>query len=506
MKEHKTNRLIICLIICAILVLIPLTGVVADAAIRAEDVKADSNANSTIDSNVGDNTGANLDTDVNPDLDTDTDNNIDSNPDVDDDNDSTVEGGENQDPSVNPDNGDDDNTEVNPDNGDDDNGEVNPDNGDDNNAEVNPDEGDDDNGEVNPDEGDDGENTPDVAPDNGNVDSDDDHHQSGNVGSDDKIEEVKPSTNYMIGKTLSFETGVEMIVYLNASALMGMGEISIEVVKPIFDKDGAVISEKTTMVTEYKNSKIAGKDAYRFVYADIRADEFATEVTINVLADGEVIQSTVYSVKMYVQSQLAKSTIPANMKSFLVDMVNYGAAAQNYFDYNTSNLANADLTPEQQAYATKDLPEVESVYNVVAGADNLVTTGGVALSLMNTIEANIYVYLNDCNQEDIYAVLEYQDAFSDEIKEMVVDGNDFKYLLNNKYSIVFDEYTPMQMGDAFTVRFFAKDTDAQIGETMTYSIHSYVVRAMEKDDIDPELRAVLEAMIKYGASAKAYFA
>ena len=490
MKEHKTNRLIICLIICAILVLIPLTGVVADAAIRAEDVKADSNANSTIDSNVGDNTGANLDTDVNPDLDTDTDNNIDSNPDVDDDNDSIVEGGENQDPSVNPDGGDDDNAEVNPDNGDDDNAEVNPD----------------DNTTVNPDAGNDGENTPDVAPDNGNIDSDDNHHQSGNVGTNDKIEEVKPSPNYFIGKTLSFETGVEMIVYLNANALMGMGEISIEVVKPIFDKDGAVISEETTMVTEYKNSKIAGKDAYRFVYANIRADEFATEVTINVLADGEVIQSTVYSVKMYVQSQLAKSTVPANMKSFLVDLVNYGAAAQNYFDYNTSNLANADLTPEQQAYATKDLPEIESVYNVVAGADNLVTTGGVALSLMNTIEAHIYVYLNDCNQEDIYAVIEYQDAFSDEIKEMVVDGNDFKYLLNNKYSIVFGEYTPMQMGDEFTVRFFAKDTDAQIGETMTYSIHSYVVRAMEKDDIDPELRAVLEAMIKYGASAKAYFA
>ena len=457
MKEHRKNNFIIVCIICALIVLIPLTGVVADAAIRAEDVKADSNANSTIDSIVGDNTGANLDTDANPDLDTDTDNNIDSNPDVDDDNDSTVEGGENQDPSVNPDNGDD------------------------------------------------GEDTPDVVPGNGNVGSDDNHHQSGNVGSDDKIEEVKPSTNYFTGKTLSFETGVEIIVYLDASALMGMGEVSIEVVKPIFDKDGAVISEETTIVTEYKNSKVSGKDAYRFVYADIRADEYATEVTINVLADGEVIQSTVYSVKMYVQAQLTKSTIPANMKSFLVDMLNYGAAAQNYFDYNTSNLANADLTPEQQAYATKDLPEIESVYNVVAGADNFVTTGGVALSLMNTIDANIYVYLNDCNQEDVYAVIEYQDAFSDEMKEMVVDGNDFTHLLNNKYRIVFGEYVPMQMGDAFTVRFFAKDTDAQIGETITYSIHSYVVRAMEKDNIDPELLAVLEAMIKYGASAKAYF-
>ena len=36
-------------------------------------------------------------------------------------------------------------------------------------------------------------------------------------------------------------------------------------------------------------------------------------------------------------------------------MLNYGAAAQEYFGYNESDLANSILTEEQQALATGDV-------------------------------------------------------------------------------------------------------------------------------------------------------
>ena len=43
------------------------------------------------------------------------------------------------------------------------------------------------------------------------------------------------------------------------------------------------------------------------------------------------------------------------LRSVYVDMLNYGAAAQIQFGYDTSNLANRNLTAEQKEWATKDV-------------------------------------------------------------------------------------------------------------------------------------------------------
>jgi hypothetical protein len=58
-----------------------------------------------------------------------------------------------------------------------------------------------------------------------------------------------------------------------------------------------------------------------------------------------------YSPKQYAISRLSRSTDP-QMKALCVAMLNYGAAAQVYFDYKTDDLMNAGLTAEQQALVT----------------------------------------------------------------------------------------------------------------------------------------------------------
>lgn len=384
MKEHKTNRLIVCLIICALIAFIPLTGVVADAAIRSN------NATSNIDSVVD-------------------------------------------------------------------------------------------------------------KP----IDSVTDGNTGSNIDPDGSVETVKP-VDYLIGKTLSFENGVEMVFYFNADVMNGMDNIALEVVKPIFGANGEVIDNETTIITEYKTTTIAGKNAYRFVYTGINAKEYSTEVTATLRAGDSSLEAVSYSIKAYAMAQLAKP-VEAEMKTLLVDMLNFGAASQVFFGYNVSNLANADLTAEQQAYATAEIPEAESVHEVVNGENDMIDIGGVSLSLMNTIDAHIRFNLNGCNAEDIYAVIEYKDAFSDATNKMILDSNDFKYHFDNKYSVAFCKYTAMQMADSFTLKFYDKATDAQVGDSITYSIHSYIVRALEDENISPELLSILEAMLKYGASSKEYF-
>ena len=71
------------------------------------------------------------------------------------------------------------------------------------------------------------------------------------------------------------------------------------------------------------------------------------------LADGSYVYSDLYnySAKTYAMNQL-KGTNDA-VKPLVVAMLNYGSAAQQYFDYRTDSLMNADLTADQQALVQK---------------------------------------------------------------------------------------------------------------------------------------------------------
>jgi hypothetical protein len=68
------------------------------------------------------------------------------------------------------------------------------------------------------------------------------------------------------------------------------------------------------------------------------------------LSDGTIVYSDLsqYSPKEYAMSRLEKSDNEA-MKALCVAMLNYGAAAQQYFGYKTDDLMNAELTDAQKA-------------------------------------------------------------------------------------------------------------------------------------------------------------
>ncbi len=68
------------------------------------------------------------------------------------------------------------------------------------------------------------------------------------------------------------------------------------------------------------------------------------------LADGSYFYSNLvsYSPRTYAYNQLKYGN--ADMKPLVVAMLNYGAAAQVYFSYNTDALVNADLTADQLSW------------------------------------------------------------------------------------------------------------------------------------------------------------
>jgi hypothetical protein len=83
------------------------------------------------------------------------------------------------------------------------------------------------------------------------------------------------------------------------------------------------------------HAKYLGDTVYLAIYAE--------------LSDGTYAYSKLasYSPVQYATNQLKTST-DTKLKQLVVAMLNYGAAAQNHFAYNTSVLANATLTTDQK--------------------------------------------------------------------------------------------------------------------------------------------------------------
>jgi hypothetical protein len=74
-----------------------------------------------------------------------------------------------------------------------------------------------------------------------------------------------------------------------------------------------------------------------------------------------------YSPKKYSMNMLNKATTSEKQKALCVAMLNYGAAAQSYFGYNTDNLMNAELTAEHKALV---IPYDKALFTGTVAADS----------------------------------------------------------------------------------------------------------------------------------------
>ncbi len=147
--------------------------------------------------------------------------------------------------------------------------------------------------------------------------------------------------------TISLEDEVTMQVYFSTDA-----EISAENVGILaWDAAPSMLNKKDGI-----QGGILAENGLYCVSLPVSAEKLGDEIYLCVyaeLADGTVVYSDVvtYSVKSYAYSKLANSNTDNELKALLVSLLNYGAAAQVYFDYKTDALVNADLTAEQQTLA-----------------------------------------------------------------------------------------------------------------------------------------------------------
>ena len=245
--------------------------------------------------------------------------------------------------------------------------------------------------------------------------------------------------------------------------------------------------ENVVKTIPYSEWESYNSTLFRFGFDDISAKEMTDEIYVTVYnGDGTPASNErVESIKSY--AELAFEKVNDEMLwTALIDMLNYGAAAQDFFDdYNIDDLANAGME-EYQQYATQS-----TVYeNKQEKGDNFVTA---TVSAKNKLMLTFY--FNNITT-DMTAYVSYTDHYGN-AESIEIAGSEF-VARGNMYGV---DVTGLAIADGRQlVTCVIKDSNGNEIAKGVDSVESYCARAAEAN-----LGDVFILLMKFVDSAYNYF-
>jgi hypothetical protein len=253
-----------------------------------------------------------------------------------------------------------------------------------------------------------------------------------------------------------------------------------------------VFNGEETVVTEYTVEEGTGR--YVFPFTNIAPNQMADTITATLtttFAGEEVVCNTVdYSAATYCYNQLGKD-VSAELKTLLVDLLNYGAAAQTYTNYNTEALVNASLTAEQKALGTAETPAVENKLNTkFAVVENATATWKSAgLNLKENVCVRLKFAADSIEGLSV--------KVTTTTNSWTIPASEFEAAGNGTYYVYFSGLNAGQMREVIYAT--VCNGDVAVSNTVAYSIETYVAK-----NLDSAAGDLLAAMIKYGDAAAAF--
>ncbi len=255
-------------------------------------------------------------------------------------------------------------------------------------------------------------------------------------------------------------------------------------------------TEDYTLTFGYKGETYEGKVENGEAAFSLVTPQYLDEVVTAALKRGEETITKTYSVKDYLYSLVhAKNTDEAfknyscekfvKMKTLAVDMLNYGAEAQKKYLSATDNLVTKDLTDAEKAYATDFAAPDESVQATLSG-----TKAGyewVSAGIRFDYNVSLYFVIKPLSEN---AVLKLKINDNEVIDKFIVENGNYKFRYENVNVVDFAK--------KYTVTVW--DGETQIGQTLSYSVNTYVLNM----HANAEMSEITKAVYNYGVSAKAF--
>ena len=240
--------------------------------------------------------------------------------------------------------------------------------------------------------------------------------------------------------------------------------------------------------SEWVQTTIGSTSYYYLTFSDISAKEMSDNIYVTIYgSDGkpfsvEFCESVQSYIERCVGNYSEDTTEHQLVRTMLVDMLNYGSAAQAYFDYGTDKLANVNAN---QDYATTDLTACSD------GREAGTNFAGSRLELTNSI--NLQVAFNGL-QSDMYAVVAFTNHRGKVISTTVSPDS-----TNSYFSI--DDIVVADGRQPVTVTVY--DSNGNVYGTVKDGVASYVARTMEQTGTSA-LCDLCEKIMMFSDSAYAY--
>lgn len=302
----------------------------------------------------------------------------------------------------------------------------------------------------------------------------------------------------------SFGNDLSMLYAIPVESLRNCSDIRLKVVKDYILQDGTT-EEREKLLTPVEYA-IDGTLYYRFDYKEVSAKEIGDTLTASLEFtkgereyNGKVDE---YSLKRYAEERLAASA-NESFKRLLVDLLNYGAAAQSYFEYKTDKPVNADLTEEQKALS---LGKYNGITKVVPDEDTGVYEAEITrknIKFGNRIELLVATSFGiDSDLSGVKLKVVYTTASGEEGVE-TIDGANFVYRTDvNSYTAYFNGLKASELRSVLFLTLVRGDE--AISATVKYSLDTYAANRLEAST-DENYKELLKKTLIYSDSAKNYF-
>ena len=325
-------------------------------------------------------------------------------------------------------------------------------------------------------------------------------------------EEVEEGTPVFRGASLSLAGTILINYYIEFPEDVKDGRVEFDLV----DDSGKTKSKVTATLKDASKETITsgGKQYEYYKYSvSLTAKQMADKVLAKAYAttaDGKEVATRkfYYSVEKYVSNKMKNTATKDSLKNVLASMVNYGAAAQNYFAYNTQHLADKLLydttivtdenkkkldstlegyqkTKEQMQQYIRTITEVENPKTRIAG---------IALDLKSTVSIRVIVPKDTTSADN-------------KIAYTVGDGTAVKYLKLQNYDATYyyadiTGIVAKNLDDMYHI-YVCDASGNQISNIVNYGVMSYAIQKWESENED--LVNLVKKLQVYNVAAQKYF-
>lgn len=311
--------------------------------------------------------------------------------------------------------------------------------------------------------------------------------------------------------TVSFEDMILMNIYFDASNMDNVKEMGLITYKQNMATWN--INNAETVISDYHWSE---EESLYYVTTDgIPAKKLGDELYFAAyaqLTDGSYIYSKLvsYSPKTYAYTQLANGD--AATKSLMVALLNYGAEAQTYFNYNTDNLVNYDLTSTQKCLVEDYRSDMVQTLNnpSVDKQGDFAASGNIGsrirtVSFEGSFGVNYYCTFTNAPLGDV--TMYYWDSNAYDSADGLTTENATKvitmtYTSDGIYRGTVSGIAAKDLGKTFYIAFAYNDGTDCATDLQSYSIGSYCNNSIAKGSSISSLAA---ATAVYGYYANALF-